>query len=56
MFTDIEGEDGNLISKAFKLFRLIWKTSSRFGRLKCLNSPMSMLKPETIESLLAVTR
>lgn len=34
-------EDGNLISQASKLFRLIWNTSSRFGRLKCLHSPQA---------------
>jgi len=54
MFTDFIEKDGNLISQASKLFRLVWKTSSRFGRLKCLHFPM--LKAETIESLLAITR
>lgn len=41
MFTDVEKEDGNLISWASKLFRLIWNTSSRLGRLKCLHSPQA---------------
>lgn len=57
LFTDVvEKEDGNFMSQASKLFRLIWKTSNRFGRLKCLHFPMSMVKPETIGSLLEITR
>lgn len=41
LFTDVEKEGGNLLSLASKLFRLIWNTSSRFGRLKCLHSPQA---------------
>lgn len=41
LFTDVEKEDVNLLSQASKLFSLIWSTSSRFGRLKCLHSPQA---------------
>lgn len=41
LFTDVGKEDGNLLSQASKLFRLIWNTSSKFGRLKCLQSPQA---------------
>lgn len=47
MFTDIvEKEESNLLSQASELFRLFWKMSGRFGRLKCLHASVSMLRPE----------
>lgn len=47
-----EKEDGNLMSQASKLFKLISKTSSRFGRLKCLQSPMSMFSLQQLSHCL----